>query len=62
MHLLGHKRKIGKKTYKAVSSHEKKSTAQNKAKAYRNRGYSTLVVANKTKEHGKEYYVWREMK
>jgi len=61
MHLLGNKRKIGKKSFKAVSSHSKKRLAEQRAKTLRNRGYEARIVPSKTKKHGIEYYVWRSV-
>jgi hypothetical protein len=61
MHLLGHKRKIGKKTYKAMSSHHTKTNAKERARIYRNKGFKTRVIPSTSKEDGKEYYVWKEM-
>lgn len=61
MHLLGNKRKFGKKTFKAVSAHKLKRRAKEKADQLRNKGCNVRVIPSKTKEYGKEYYVWKEI-
>lgn len=60
-HLLGNKREIDGKKYKAVSSHHTKKRAMEKAKTIRNKGCNVRIIPNKTKKYGKEYYVWKEM-